>query len=143
MLPGPHAVGHAFVEVGRAHHSLDAPAPKPLAHFVADPGEGEGDSLALKLFDGAQRRVAAAGVDEVNGIGVHKHMFRGWGARSQRGLQPVVKVTDTCEKHVTADAPNQQTGENDRVGMAPDVAISLVSRQLTEHGTLRVAGSIY
>ena len=28
-------------------------------------------------------------------------MFRRWAARSQRGLQPIVKVADTCEKHVT------------------------------------------
>jgi hypothetical protein len=28
-------VGHAFVEICRAHHSLDAPEPHSLSYFVA------------------------------------------------------------------------------------------------------------
>jgi hypothetical protein len=47
LLPGAHAVGHTFVEVGWADSSLYAADPHPLAYFVAHTGEGEADPLAL------------------------------------------------------------------------------------------------
>jgi len=54
----------------------------------------------------------------------------------------LVEMTDARKKQVTADAPNQQPGEGDCLGMAQDVAIGLGPRQLAEHRPLRVAGSI-
>src|SRR5439155_9758732 len=50
LLPGAHAVGHTLVEVERAHGSLYACQPHPLAYFVAHTGEGECDTLALQFF---------------------------------------------------------------------------------------------
>src|SRR6266403_2362041 len=47
LLPGAHAVGHAFVKVSRAYGSFYAPEPQPLSHLVAHAGEGEGDALTL------------------------------------------------------------------------------------------------
>src|SRR5262249_53987950 len=47
LLPGAHAIGHAVVEVGRAHDGLYAPEPHSLSYLVAHPGEGEADTLAL------------------------------------------------------------------------------------------------
>src|SRR5271165_1559247 len=54
LLPGAHAVGHAFVEVGRPDDRLYARKPQPLSDFVAHASEGEGDALALQLFDRVQ-----------------------------------------------------------------------------------------
>ena len=65
LLPGAHAIGQTFVEVARAHDGLYAPKPHSLSYLVANPGEGEGDALALQLLDEAPERVAGTGVDEV------------------------------------------------------------------------------
>src|ERR1700752_3707521 len=46
------------------------------------------------------------------------------------------------KEHVAADAPNQQTREGNRLRMAPDVAIGLLTRQLAEYRALRMAGPI-
>ena len=113
LLPGAHAVGHTFVEVSRTDDSLYAPEPHPLSYLVAHAGEGEGDTLALQLLDGAQQRVAGAGVDEVHRICVQKHMLRRRTGRGQRSLQPLVEMTDTREEQVAAGAPDQQPGEGD------------------------------
>jgi hypothetical protein len=51
-------------------------------------------------------------------------------------------VADTREEQFAANAPNQQTGESNRFAVAPDIPIRLLARQLAEHRTLRVAGSI-
>src|SRR6516162_5555154 len=75
-LPGAHAVGHTFVEVGRADGGLYAAEAHPLPYFVAHSGEGEGYTLALQLLDEVQQRAAGAGVDEVYRISVQKHMLR-------------------------------------------------------------------
>jgi hypothetical protein len=32
LLPGAHAVGHTFVEVGRTDDGFDAPEPQPLSY---------------------------------------------------------------------------------------------------------------
>jgi hypothetical protein len=50
LLPGEHAVGHAFVKVGRADGSLYTREPHPLAHAVAHTGEGGADALALHFL---------------------------------------------------------------------------------------------
>src|SRR5215469_14398101 len=79
-LPGAHAVGHTFVEVGRSDDSLDAPNPHPLSYFVAHPGEGEGDASALQLLDEIQQCVTGAGVDEVHRVCVEENMLCRWAA---------------------------------------------------------------
>ncbi len=107
LLPGAHAVGHAFVEVGRTNGSLYAPEPHPLPYFVAHAGEGEGDALALQLLDGVQQRVAGSNVDEVHRLRVKKHMLRRRVARGQCRLQLLVVLTDARKKEVAARAPNQ------------------------------------
>src|SRR4029077_11879791 len=135
-LPGAYPVGHPFVEVSRTDDSLYATEPKPLSYFVAHAGEGEGNPLRLELLDGVQQRVAAGGVDEGYGIGVQQDVLCRRANCRQCGLQPLVEVAGTREEQVAADAPNQQTGEGDRFGVAPDVAIGLGPRQLTEHRAL-------
>src|ERR1700752_1336542 len=74
-LPGAHAVGHTFVEVGRADGSLYAREPHLFPYFGAYTSEGKGDALAAQLFDLVQRLVAGAGVNEVHRICVQKHML--------------------------------------------------------------------
>src|SRR5271156_654429 len=54
LLPSAHAVGHTFVKVGRPDDGLYAREPQPLSDFVAHSGKGEGDPLALQLFDRVQ-----------------------------------------------------------------------------------------
>src|SRR5262249_11205125 len=66
LLPGAHAIGHPFMEVGRADDSLGGPEPHWLSYLVANPGEGEGDTLALQLLDRGQQLVAGTDVDEVH-----------------------------------------------------------------------------
>jgi CorA-like Mg2+ transporter protein len=51
LLPGAHAVGNAFVEIGRPDDRLYAREPHPLSYFVAHTGEGEDNASALQLFD--------------------------------------------------------------------------------------------
>jgi hypothetical protein len=51
-------------------------------------------------------------------------------------------VTDTGKEQIAADAPNQQPGESECLGMAPDVTIGLGPRQLAKHRTLWMACSI-
>src|SRR5262245_41762075 len=83
-LPGTHAIGHAFMEVRRAHGGLDAAALHSLPHFVAHMGECQADALALQLPDGAQHRVAGGGVDEVHRACVQEYLLRRRAARAQR-----------------------------------------------------------
>ena len=80
--------------------------------------------------------------NKVYGIRIQKDVLRGRANRRERRLQTLVEVADTREEQVTAHAPNQQAGKGDRLGMAPDVAIGLLARQLAEHRTLRVAGPV-
>jgi len=54
LLPGAHPVSHTLVKVGRAHYSLYACESKSISYFVAHASEGEGDALALQLFDKVQ-----------------------------------------------------------------------------------------
>ena len=58
LLPGAHAIGHTFVEVGRAHNDLYAPKPQSLSYLVSHAGEGERDASALQLLDDVQQCVA-------------------------------------------------------------------------------------
>src|SRR5262249_59699538 len=71
-LPGAHAVGHPFVEIGGAHTNLYVCKPKSLPDFVAHAGKGDGDAPPLQLFDGAQQGVAAGGIDKVYASAVRK-----------------------------------------------------------------------
>src|SRR5262245_19119071 len=142
LLPGAHAIGHTVVEVGRAHDGLYAPEPQALPDVVAHTREGEGDALALQLLDEVQQCVAGAYVDEVHGLCVHKHALRRRAARGQRSLQPVAQVTDAGKPQVAAGAPDQKPGKGERFGVPFDVAIGLRARHLTEHGAVRVAGSV-
>src|SRR5262249_44544421 len=66
LLPGAHAIGHTFVEVGRAHDGLHASEAHALPDVVAHTGDGEGDALALQFLDEVQQCVGGAYVDEVH-----------------------------------------------------------------------------
>src|SRR5271163_2195604 len=54
LLPSAHAIGHTFVEVRWPDDGLYAREPQPLSDFVAHSDKGEGDPLALQLFDRVQ-----------------------------------------------------------------------------------------
>src|SRR6516225_5333422 len=131
----------------RARFPKVVPTPKcsqddSLPDFVPYAGESDRDSLALQLFDEAHQRVAGTGIDKVRRICVYKNVLRWRAARGQRSPQPIVEATDTCKEKVTAAAPNQQSGERERLRMSPDVAIGLRPRQLSEHCAVRMAGSM-
>src|SRR5262249_23011999 len=104
-LTGAHAVGHAFVEVGRAHRSLYASQLKARSYFAAHAVKGEGDPLPLQLLYGVQHRVAASGIDEVDRIRIQKDLLCRWLNRRERCLQTLAEVADTREEQVAADAP--------------------------------------
>src|SRR6516165_5812076 len=116
-LRGAHAVGHTFVEVGRAHDGFQARKSHALPDMVAHTGECQGDPLALHLLDDVQQRVAGAYVDVVHRLCVHKHVLRRRVGRGQRSLQPVSQVTDTGEEQIAAGAPYQKSGEGDSFGV--------------------------
>jgi hypothetical protein len=100
LLPSAHAVGHPFVEVGRSYGCLYPSNSHPLSYAVTHTGEGEGDALALQLLDEDQQRIAGAGVDEIHRVCVQKNLLCRWPARGQRGLHPLVKVTDTGKEQI-------------------------------------------
>ena len=76
LLPGAYAIGHPFVEVGRAHEGFEARSPHALPDVVAHTGDREGDALALQLLDEVQQGVAGAYVNLVHCLCVHKHVLR-------------------------------------------------------------------
>src|SRR5262245_30601296 len=116
-LPRAYAIGHTFMEVLRAHCGLDPRESHSLATLIADTNEGDGDPLALQLLDRVQQTVQGGGVNQVHCTGIEKNMFCLWAARGQRRLHPLPNVTDACEEEVATGAPDQQSGEGDRLGM--------------------------
>jgi len=46
-LPGAHAISYTFVEVLRAHCSLNSLEPHSLSHLIAHTSEGEGYALVF------------------------------------------------------------------------------------------------
>jgi hypothetical protein len=77
LLPGAHAIGHTFVEVGRAHDGLYTPEPHALPYVVAHMGEGERDALALQFLDEGQQCVGGAYVDLVHCLCVREQGLAG------------------------------------------------------------------
>ncbi len=76
---------------------FDSGEPHVLANRIAQTGEGKSDAGKPQFLDECQQRIAGAGIDEIHGPRVQKHVFHRWLGRRQGGTQSIADMTDVAK----------------------------------------------